>query len=304
MFLLFLVVSLNLVHSKQYDVFRLKTGLFIRRNDDRSHYLRLSSLKNEIDVTQLPSTSLTYEKGEVSADGIFGFYQFPQGPAVVMIKESSPVFYLRDIYEIKELCVIPICPTTTNNENEDITKLSGSQLDAVNLIEETFSYHKFYYSKGNYDFTKNLQTNLNDVNNKCEKTWRTADEKYFWNRNLLHCLIKDGNAAIDDEWILPVTNGWIASRNLSMPGITTTTDCSSSVRQQQQQQQHEKSVLVLISRRERDGQGPRYLKRGADCQGNIAHCVETEQLFQDAANNHLFSFCQVTLIFHVFLSFY
>jgi SacI homology domain len=77
-------------------------------------------------------------------------------------------------------------------------------------------------------------------------SWKTCDERFFWNLNVLSNLIDTPD--IDSRWITPVTNMWISSEEIS---VKMKSDSGGIV--------DEKFILSLVSRRNRRRQGPRYL---------------------------------------------
>lgn len=77
-------------------------------------------------------------------------------------------------------------------------------------------------------------------------SWKTCDERFFWNLNVLSNLID--TPGIDSRWITPVTNMWISSEEIS---VKMKIDSGGIV--------DEKFILSLVSRRNRRRQGPRYL---------------------------------------------
>ena len=89
-------------------------------------------------------------------------------------------------------------------------------------------------------------------------TWADADERFFWNLNLYHPIIHD---PIASNFITPVSNIWAESKEFELSG--------------------KQFRLTLISRRSRMRQGPRYVKRGVDENGDVANFVETEQILRD-----------------------
>lgn len=76
-------------------------------------------------------------------------------------------------------------------------------------------------------------------------SWKTCDERFFWNLNVLSNLIDTPD--IDSRWITPVTNMWISSEEIS---LKMKRDSGGIV--------DEKFILSLVSRRNRRRQGPRY----------------------------------------------
>eukprot|EP01133_Synstelium_polycarpum_P007353 gene7353-8566_t len=83
------------------------------------------------------------------------------------------------------------------------------------------------------------------------------DPRFFWNGRYTEGL----SAAGIDEWVVPVTLGFMQTRTLVHAGRTLS--------------------VTLISRRSLRRAGTRYNVRGADPKGNVANAVETEQIIED-----------------------
>ncbi|XP_076064117.1 polyphosphoinositide phosphatase FIG4 [Oratosquilla oratoria] len=92
---------------------------------------------------------------------------------------------------------------------------------------------------------------------------KKPNEKYMWNSYLLKPVGKDLHPA----WILSITHGFVAQSNISVYGRS--------------------FFLTLMARRSCRYAGTRFLKRGANFEGDVANEVETEQLVFDA---HVSSF--------------
>jgi SacI homology domain len=95
--------------------------------------------------------------------------------------------------------------------------------------------------------------------------WHKADDRFFWNRNLVNSLI----AAGADEWIMPLLNGHVeVKRNCRIGGTG-----------------KGKFTLLIVARRSRKQQGCRYIKRGcavpgatSSCNGDVSNSCEIEQI--------------------------
>ncbi|XP_064627556.1 polyphosphoinositide phosphatase-like isoform X3 [Lineus longissimus] len=98
--------------------------------------------------------------------------------------------------------------------------------------------------------------------------------KYVWNNHL----IKHLENMVHPDWILYITHGFLGQSNINIFG---------------------KSIyMTLIARRSNRFAGTRFLKRGANCEGDVANEVETEQIVQDVSTlnfrkrRHFTSFVQ------------
>ncbi|VDM56615.1 unnamed protein product [Angiostrongylus costaricensis] len=103
------------------------------------------------------------------------------------------------------------------------------------------------------------------------------DERFFWNKLLLKDLLEDGvDKKLAARWIIPIMQGKISFGSLA---IVDGSQVNSSLN------------ILLVSRRSVYRAGMRYLRRGIDCESNVANFVETE-LILNIFDHHL-SFVQV-----------
>ncbi|RPB06147.1 hypothetical protein L873DRAFT_1661251 [Choiromyces venosus 120613-1] len=122
-----------------------------------------------------------------------------------------------------------------------------------------------------------------------------VDPLFFWNRALQKPFIESGN----DTFVLPLMQGFVGQFQFSTtvpsnsefwpptePGGRKATEIAHEDGKQN-------LLLTLISRRSIKRAGLRYLRRGVDDSGNVANCVETEQILSDQNWNHVFSHVQL-----------
>ncbi|KAG0637033.1 hypothetical protein HOY80DRAFT_890365 [Tuber brumale] len=110
-----------------------------------------------------------------------------------------------------------------------------------------------------------------------------ADSLFFWNRALQKPFIESGN----DTFVLPIMQGFVGQFQFSTtPGEQKATEVSHEDGKQS-------LLLTLISRRSIKRAGLRYLRRGVDDCGNVANCVETEQILSNPDWNRVFSHVQL-----------
>ena len=140
--------------------------------------------------------------------------------------------------------------------------------------------HSFYYSL-TMDLTNSMQRqygirkNAAGTDSQKHPNWRSADDRFFWNRNLW----KDFSTLNAEEchWIVPVIQGYVQQEICAL-------DLSHSMHEKKRASGSEDFVvptackIVLISRRSRDRAGTRYKRRGIDDKGKVANYVETEQV--------------------------
>ncbi|PWW79835.1 hypothetical protein C7212DRAFT_273510 [Tuber magnatum] len=122
-----------------------------------------------------------------------------------------------------------------------------------------------------------------------------VDPLFFWNRALQKPFIESGNGT----FVLPLMQGFVGQFQFSatVPSGSKLWPPTEPGRQEATEVPHEdgkQSLLVtLISRRSIKRAGLRYLRRGVDDSGNVANCVETEQILSDSNWNSIFSHVQL-----------
>uniref|UniRef100_A0A8C0UTU2 FIG4 phosphoinositide 5-phosphatase n=1 Tax=Cyanistes caeruleus TaxID=156563 RepID=A0A8C0UTU2_CYACU len=84
-------------------------------------------------------------------------------------------------------------------------------------------------------------------------------EKYVWNAKLLEAV----RTAVHRDWLLYIIHGFCGQSKLLIYGRPI--------------------YVTLIARRSSKFAGTRFLKRGANCEGDVANEVETEQILYDAS---------------------
>ena len=95
-----------------------------------------------------------------------------------------------------------------------------------------------------FSFSLTVQT-LSCISMNTLSSWKSCDERFFWNLNVLSNLIDTPN--IDSRWITPVTNMWVSSEEITV-----------KMKNDKGEIKDEKFTLSLVSRRNRRRQGPRY----------------------------------------------
>lgn len=185
---------------------------------------------------------------------------------------------------------------------------SGGERAVRKLLDEVEKMFcqsdSFYFSPG-VDLTKSVQVSGEDYVRR--PSWKTADERFFWNQFLLKELIdlkvkmtinrwcvlivlelysikfnlptQDPKA---DAWIIPILHGYVHIDTVGVELEGEPLDGGIN---------RKSLTLVLLSRRSRYRAGTRYKRRGVDEAGHVANYVETEQclLFE----GHVASFVQI-----------
>ncbi|EFO27739.2 hypothetical protein LOAG_00741 [Loa loa] len=140
----------------------------------------------------------------------------------------------------------------------------GNSVRLIDEILRLFNGGDFYICFKR-DITLNTQSNFST---------RRTNKWFFWNYALLSDLFDDDGFPHPgtEEWIIPVCQGFVAERRISIEAET-------------------KLIVTLISRRSINCAGVRYLKRGVDEDGDVANFVETEVVL--TVFGHCLSFVQI-----------
>ncbi|XP_072279932.1 phosphatidylinositide phosphatase SAC2 isoform X2 [Pyxicephalus adspersus] len=175
-------------------------------------------------------------------------------------------------------------------ESKEKEKLERRLLDE--LFKMFMDSDSFYYS-WTYDLTNCVQRQSTGEKSVLP-LWQRVDERFFWNRHMLHDLIQ-----IQEQhggyWILPIIQGFVQIEELVVNYNESSDDEKSSPETPPQENLcvddiHPRFLVALISRRSRHRAGMRYKRRGVDKAGNVANYVETEQFIH--VHNHTLSFVQ------------
>ncbi|KAK6353008.1 hypothetical protein TWF696_004999 [Orbilia brochopaga] len=130
----------------------------------------------------------------------------------------------------------------------------------------------FYFSY-DYDITRSIAKQSPATSSEVP-LHKKVDREFFWNRHLLEPFTEAGQHHL----ALPLMQGFVAQQNFQIPN---------------KDGYGRNFLLTLISRRSVNRAGLRYLRRGVDESGNVANCVETEQLLSDIDKNAEYSFVQM-----------
>lgn len=215
----------------------------------------------------------------ISAFGIVGFIRFLEGYYIILITKRRRVAVVghHSIYKIEDTTMIYI-------PHESVRLLNPDEPRYVKMFQNIDLSSNFYFSYS-YDLTHTLQYNLSypkrfipsglsedecedfslplscDSLENCLINSTSNDElqnygirikpheKFIWNTHLLSNVIKD----LHPDWLLYITHGFVGQSNMNVFG---------------------RSVYVtLIARRSSKYAGTRFLKRGANFQGDVANEV-------------------------------
>ena len=246
-----------------------------------------SGAAGEVVVRQQGSDTGGEQELVAVGTGVFGVYKLPSGHFLAIIKDSVAADHFagagvgsgggllarfgRSVRELREIELIRIPPAKTPKkkkrpDEDSKNNEAAAQAQALAMLQETFERHRFFFSLRSgvlgdnvyYDVTRSLQKNVDETQKEEEQGghWSRCDDRFFWNANTLSAFLRSG---CNTTWLVPATNAWAACERLLLDGGSNFT-------------------LSLISRRSRLRQGPRYIKRGSDEQGNVANFAETEQI--------------------------
>ncbi|TNM94699.1 hypothetical protein fugu_017458 [Takifugu bimaculatus] len=225
----------------------------------------------------------------VTAFGIVGFVRFLEGYYIVLITKRRKMADIggHSIYKIEDTSMIYI-------PNDSVRVTHPDEGRYIRIFQNVDLSSNFYFSYS-YDLSHSLQYNLTLLQRPYE-LWTSppssAEEevqtqtkpdsfdifedeglpaqmvygvrnepyyKYVWNGKLLE-RIKD---IVHQDWLMYIIHGFCGQSKLLIYGRPV--------------------HITLIARRSSKFAGTRFLKRGANCEGDVANEVETEQIVHDAS---------------------
>ncbi|XP_026174953.1 polyphosphoinositide phosphatase [Mastacembelus armatus] len=243
-------------------------------------------LGNRTKIGQKGSSGLSRA---VLACGIVGFVRFLEGYYIVLITKRRKMADIggHSIYKIEDTSMIYI-------PNDSVRVTHPDEARYVRIFQNVDLSSNFYFSYS-YDLSHSLQYNLTLLQRPYD-LWSSAassteeevhtqskqdsfdifeDEglptqvvyglqnepynKYVWNGKLLE-RVKD---IVHHDWLMYIIHGFCGQSKLLIYGRPV--------------------HITLIARRSSKFAGTRFLKRGANCEGDVANEVETEQIVHDAS---------------------
>ncbi|XP_048063834.1 polyphosphoinositide phosphatase [Megalobrama amblycephala] len=237
-------------------------------------------LGNRTKIGQKGSSGLSRA---VSAYGIVGFVRFLEGYYIVLITKRRKMADIggHSIYKIEDTNMIYI-------PNDSVRVTHPDEARYVRIFQNVDLSSNFYFSYS-YDLSHSLQYNMTLLQMPCDpgeteelNTSGRQDSfdifeeeglptqvvhgfsnepyaKYVWNVRLLE-KVKD---IVHPDWLLYIIHGFCGQSKLLIYGRPV--------------------YVTLIARRSSRFAGTRFLKRGANCEGDVANEVETEQIIHDAS---------------------
>uniref|UniRef100_A0A2S2PUL1 Polyphosphoinositide phosphatase n=2 Tax=Schizaphis graminum TaxID=13262 RepID=A0A2S2PUL1_SCHGA len=241
--------------------------------DDRVEYTELDMI-NSLNVGLHRNTSLSKI---ASAFGIVGFVRLLEGYYMILITKRRRVAVIgrEIIYKIEDTSMIYL--------PNDAYRIPNVNEPRYLKIFQSIDLSSNFYFSYSYDVTHTLQVNMSIAQNipndlstgECVFVTRSCPNKIFvWNDYLL----KDVRDKLHPDWILNIMHGFISQSNVSIFGRPI--------------------YITLIARRSNRYAGTRFLKRGANKNGEVGNEVETEQIVQDHGascqnNMYISSFLQM-----------
>uniref|UniRef100_A0A3P9HDP6 FIG4 phosphoinositide 5-phosphatase n=1 Tax=Oryzias latipes TaxID=8090 RepID=A0A3P9HDP6_ORYLA len=225
----------------------------------------------------------------VIAFGIVGFVRFLEGYYIVLITKRRVMADIGGhyIYKIEDTTMIYI-------PNDSVRVTHPDEARYVRIFQNVDLSSNFYFSYS-YDLSHSLQCNLTLLQRPYEQWLSEASSaedkvhtqskqdsfdifeeeglptqvvyglrnqpyyKYVWNGKLLE-RVKD---TVHPDWLMYIIHGFCGQSKLLIYGRPV--------------------HITLIARRSSRFAGTRFLKRGANCEGDVANEVETEQIVHDAS---------------------
>ncbi|XP_043259032.1 polyphosphoinositide phosphatase isoform X1 [Colletes gigas] len=238
----------------------------------------------------------------VSAFGLLGFVRFLEGYYIILVTKRCRVAVVghHTIYKVLDTSMIYI-------PNDTVRVFHPDEQRYVKMFQSIDLSSNFYFSYS-YDLTHTLQNNMTPPKHIRSNIPNTSDEaskragnddtedtdffnmwafrknqqsnsgtekyidygvrsnpnrRFVWNSHLLKPAEKD----LHRDWILYITHGFIGQSNVSIFGRS--------------------MYVTIIARRSNKYAGTRFLKRGANFDGDVANEVETEQIVHDSGVSSL-----------------
>lgn len=257
--------------------------------DDRHVYTQqeVRELLGRLDLGNRTKLSQKGSSGlfrAVSAFGVVGFVRFLEGYYIVLITKRRKMADIggHAIYKIEDTSMIYI-------PNDSVRITHPDEARYLRIFQNVDLSSNFYFSYS-YDLSHSLQYNLtvlrmplemlkSETSKTCQESFDIFEDeglttqggsgvfgissepymKYVWNGELLD-IIKN---SVHRDWLLYIIHGFCGQSKLLIYGRPV--------------------YVTLIARRSSRFAGTRFLKRGANCEGDVANEVETEQILCDAS---------------------
>ena len=146
----------------------------------------------------------------MTVDGIVGFIRLIAGKYLVVIRRSEEIGKVNGspINKVLEASLLPL----SNNLERLSEELQRREYQYTNNFSKFLESFEFYFSH-HYPLTHSLQRAhlLKKKYQVDSLSWRHADSRFFWNRNL----VKDFFDSKFSSWIVPLVDGCSSFLSLS-----------------------------------------------------------------------------------------
>lgn len=217
-------------------------------------------VRDEVDFNPLQAANLPRSAlDQLKVFAFLGALRVPSATLWTFVTDVSVVAEIgaNRIYQVKGVELIPVNPCWRDPGDmavvEEVKRVRGRQ----------FLLGDFYFCDS-YNLTNSLQR----AHGKKGKLHSTADQSFYWNRDMYSELISQG---ISEKWFIPIIYGYVGSCKEFYGGTQV--------------------EITLISRRACGRGGTQEAEWGVDDEGNVANFVETEQIVHILGTWH--SFLQV-----------
>ncbi|KAF4520837.1 hypothetical protein B566_EDAN007133 [Ephemera danica] len=204
-------------------------------------------------IYKIEDTSMIY----IPNSGVRHFH--PDEPRYVKMFQNidlSSNFYFSYSYDISNTLQVNMAPPRNIHSwastEECPSESKGNAKDSSDLFTSLFNFES---ENGNTRFTDEVNYGVRSRSNK----------RFVWNKYLL----KDVETELHPDWMLQVVHGFVGQSNLSIFGRSI--------------------YITIVARRSNRYAGTRFLKRGANFEGDVANEVETEQIVHDSSISSLSS---------------
>ncbi|XP_037958284.1 polyphosphoinositide phosphatase [Teleopsis dalmanni] len=276
-------------------LYETKTRLYLVGSNNRETRFRLLSIdrtkQDHLPIEENPNELTAHEIRRflgslggapkiISAYGVLGFVRFLEGYYLILVTKRKCCAHIgmHLIYTIKDTVMVRV--------NEATLKTPHPFEERYKKMFQNIDLRSNFYFSYSYDLTRTLQfnesaprfvgpgvdiekdeplpdwnvltNNVQAANERVDYAFRSCSRKRFvWNSFLLQSM-KD---IMLKDWLLEVTHGYVSQSSISIFGRHVN--------------------VCLIARRSTRFAGTRFLKRGANFQGDVANEVETEQIVTD-----------------------
>uniref|UniRef100_A0A4W4GZU7 SAC domain-containing protein n=1 Tax=Electrophorus electricus TaxID=8005 RepID=A0A4W4GZU7_ELEEL len=225
-------------------------------------------LGNRTKISQKGSAGLSRA---VTAFGIVGFVRFLEGYYIILITKRRKMADIggHSIYKIEDTNMIYIPNDSVRITHPDEASysydLSHSLQYNLTLLRapcdpgEVEELHTSTSKQDSFDIFEDEGLPTQGLGLSVFLLRNEPYAKYVWNS----CLLENIKDTVHPDWLMYIIHGFCGQSKLLIYGRPV--------------------YVTLIARRSSRFAGTRFLKRGANCEGDVANEVETEQIIHDAS---------------------